>query len=94
MKQDIKDRIEHIKKGQVPQGYKTTKLGIIPQEWEVAPMSKIFKEVSNKIGNQNIETYSITAGIGFVSQKEKFGKDISGKQNENYILLEKGCSRN
>ena len=35
MKTEIKQRIEQIKKGQVPQGYKKTKIGIVPSEWEV-----------------------------------------------------------
>lgn len=35
MKPEIKERIEQIKKGQVPEGYKKTKVGIVPNEWEV-----------------------------------------------------------
>jgi type I restriction enzyme, S subunit len=33
---------------------------------------------------------SISAGIGFVSQAEKFSRDISGQQYKNYIVLKKG----
>ena len=35
MKPEIKERIEQIKRGQVPEGYKKTKVGIVPDEWEV-----------------------------------------------------------
>ena len=56
-------------------------------EWEEKKLGEIFNEVNEKVGNRNIDTYSITAGKGFVSQKEKFGKDISGSQNTNYTLL-------
>lgn len=35
MKPEIKERIEQIKRGQVPEGYKKTKVGIVPNEWEV-----------------------------------------------------------
>ena len=58
-------------------------------EWEEVKFSDIFIEIKDKVGNKNIETYSITAGKGFVSQSEKFGRDISGSQNENYIVLGK-----
>lgn len=34
MKSEIKQRIEQIKNGQVPEGYKRTKIGIMPTEWE------------------------------------------------------------
>ena len=30
----IKERIEMIYRGEVPEGYKKTKVGIIPEEWE------------------------------------------------------------
>lgn len=33
MKQEIKQRIEQIKKGQVPKGYKKTEFGIFPCDW-------------------------------------------------------------
>ena len=33
MKTEIKQLIEQIKNGEVPQGYKKTKIGIVPNEW-------------------------------------------------------------
>ena len=41
-------------------------------------------------GTRKIETVSISAGIGFVNQAEKFGRELSGKQYEQYIVLHKG----
>ncbi len=69
------------------EGYKQTKVGVIPEEWEVVRLGDIFYEIKDKVGTDNIETYSISAGIGFVSQQKKFGKDISGAQSKNYIIL-------
>jgi len=57
------------------------------EPWIENSLSQLFEEISNKIGEKKIETYSITAGKGFVSQKKKFGKDISGTQNKNYTHL-------
>lgn len=34
MKSEIKKRLEMIRRGEVPAGYKKTKVGIIPKEWE------------------------------------------------------------
>ena len=56
-------------------------------EWESKKISDLFYEVRNKVADRDIETYSITAGKGFVSQADKFGRDISGKQNSNYIVI-------
>ena len=33
MREDIKERIELIRAGKVPKGYKKTKVGIVPKEW-------------------------------------------------------------
>jgi type I restriction enzyme S subunit len=55
-------------------------------EWEILKLDCVFSEITEKT-NQDIETYSISAGKGFVSQEEKFGRDISGNQNKNYIKL-------
>lgn len=56
-------------------------------EWEEKRLGEVFNEISEKIGSDHFETYSITAGVGFVSQKKKFGRDISGAQNRRYTLL-------
>jgi type I restriction enzyme S subunit len=58
--------------------------------WEKKKLGEVFTEINEKVGSKDIETYSISAGIGFVSQREKFGKNISGDQNPNYIVLEQG----
>ena len=56
-------------------------------EWREKRFGDVFDEVKRKVGEAQAETYSITAGAGFVSQRSKFGKDISGSQNKNYTLL-------
>ena len=40
MTPQIKQRIEQIQRGEVPEGYKKTKVGIIPYEWNLHPLSK------------------------------------------------------
>lgn len=38
---EIKKRIEMINRGEVPEGYKKTKIGIIPEDWEAKTLSDI-----------------------------------------------------
>nr|WP_321490661.1 restriction endonuclease subunit S [uncultured Hyphomonas sp.] len=56
-------------------------------DWEEKRLGDVFEEVTEKVGDSDLPTYSISAGKGWVSQKEKFGKDISGDQNERYTAL-------
>jgi len=58
--------------------------------WDNFPLSKISERITEKVGSRKLTTVSITAGLGFVSQAEKFGRDISGDQYKNYILLKRG----
>lgn len=44
MTPEIKQRIEQIRRGEVPEGYKKTKAGIIPYEWKVHPLSQHLTE--------------------------------------------------
>lgn len=44
MTPQIKQRIEQIRRGEVPEGYKNTKAGVIPSEWEIHILSKHLTE--------------------------------------------------
>ncbi len=48
MDTEIKTRIEMINKGEVPEGYKKTKVGIIPEDWEVKRLGEIVKFLDDK----------------------------------------------
>jgi len=58
--------------------------------WEKYKLSELADRITQKVGDKRLVTLSISAGIGFVSQTEKFSRDISGKQYCNYIYLQKG----
>lgn len=89
MNEEVKHRIEQIKRSEVPEGYKRTKVGIVPEEWDIKHLSDIVKEITEKAGTKKYETLSISAGIGFVNQTNKFGKELSGNQYEKYTVLHK-----
>ena len=60
------------------------------EKWSCPSLSDISTPITRKVGDLSLETASITAGFGFVSQSKKFGRDISGKQYKNYIVLNEG----
>ena len=59
-------------------------------EWESLSLDEISERITDKVGDSQLTTLSISAGLGFVSQAEKFSRDISGNQYSNYIRLKKG----
>jgi len=90
MTEEIKARIESIRKGEVPNGYSEGVAGILPNDWTSKPLSEISEVIAEQAGDDDYETLSISAGIGFVNQAQKFGKELSGKQYEKYTVLRKG----
>ncbi|NLP61220.1 restriction endonuclease subunit S [Paraburkholderia sacchari] len=58
--------------------------------WEAKPLSDLSDRIVEKVGDTQLTPVSITAGRGFVSQVEKFGRDISGAQYKNYFHMRRG----
>ena len=90
MNEEIKKRITAIRNGEVPDGYVRTEYGVFPSHWCLAELREIAQPITETAGARKIETVSISAGIGFVNQAEKFGKELSGKQYEKYTVLHRG----
>ena len=53
--------------------------------WDTFKLNDVSTRILDKVGDKKLMPISITAGVGIVSQEEKFGKNISGKQYKNYI---------
>ena len=67
MNQTIKTRIEQIGRGEVPEGYKKTKAGIMPDAWlsdKIYKAKDVFYSVTNKKHNGQFEVLSATQGRG------------------------------
>ena len=58
MTPQIKQRIDQLRHGEVPEGYKKTKVGVVPNEWEETRFKKMFSRLSrkNKENNDNVLT--------------------------------------
>ena len=79
-KQEIKNRIDLINKGEVPEGYKKNKGYIIPDVWDIYPAGNIFKNLSIKnTDNSEQNVLSVTQDRGVIP-REDVGIDI--KYNE------------
>lgn len=59
-------------------------------EWKLEQLKDISVPVTEKVGKRKLTPVSISAGVGFVPQAEKFGRDISGNQYELYTLVRDG----
>lgn len=45
MNPTIKARIESIRRGEVPEGYKRTKIGVVPNEWEISKIGSVSERI-------------------------------------------------
>src|SRR4030066_793716 len=58
--------------------------------WESTLLSDASTPVTERVGERKLTPVSISAGVGFVPQAEKFGRDISGNQYSLYTLVRDG----
>ena len=91
MTQELKERIEQIRRGEVPEGYKRTKVGILPGEWEITKLNLISSHVTNKNTNGEVQTtFTNSATQGVIKQTDYFDKEISSRESitSYYIVQE------
>ncbi|WP_395777583.1 restriction endonuclease subunit S [Aquidulcibacter sp.] len=58
--------------------------------WKPISLKNASTPVIEQVGQRMLTPVSISAGIGFVRQSEKFGRDISGNQYQLYTLVRDG----
>ena len=58
--------------------------------WELVSLRRASVPVDERVGERKLTPVSISAGIGFVPQAERFGRDISGNQYQLYTLVRDG----
>ena len=99
MNQTIKNRIEQIKNGQVPEGYKKTSFGVFPNDWETNTFGKLFDFYGglgvprDKLGESGIpylhygDMHRNFTNIVSYQQYELLPKyDVAIKGKENYLM--------
>ena len=60
------------------------------EDWKPITLEEASTPVTELVGERKLTPFSISAGIGFVPQAEKFGRDISGNQYQVYTLVRDG----
>ena len=89
MKQELKKRIAQINAGTAPEGYKKTKVGIVPEEWEEIPFGKLVDEYKNKTKTENEDILLSCAINGIFLNSELFSHQ-RGASNKGYLKIEYG----
>lgn len=90
MKPEIKQRIEQIRRGEIPAGYKKTKAGIVPLEWKESRFKFLFNRINRKNNEGNTNVLTISAQHGLINQEDFFHKTIASDDKSNYFLLYRG----
>ena len=60
------------------------------EPWKSISLGEASTPVTGRVGERKFTPVSISAGVGFVPQAEKFGRDISGNQYRLYTLVRDG----
>ena len=93
MEQNIKQRIADIRRGNVPAGYKRTKLGIIPIGWQTPELNSVLSENkernrSGKFGKEDV--LSVSGEFGVTNQIKLLGRSFAGVSVKDYHVVESG----
>jgi len=90
MNETIKQRIATIRNDEVPAGYKNSKVGIVPAEWEIVPLGEYllqYNEVSQYSDQYPVLTSSRK---GIFLQSDYYNKDIASEDNTGYNIVPYG----
>lgn len=92
MRESIKNRIDAVRRGEVPEGYKKAYPYIIPDDWHVVKLGTICARTSrpNRDGKER-PAYSINNKKGFIPQNEQFEEgSYQNLDKTAYKIVKKG----
>ena len=88
MTPQIKQRIEQIRRGEVPEGYKKTKVGVVPCEWEDTLFSDLFTSTSEYTEDlDKYPLYSLTIEEGITAKTERYERSHLVKKENAYKIV-------
>lgn len=92
MTEELKARIAQINAGTAPAGYKKTKVGIVPEEWETKALGQVLTRVSNAV---DVEPETMYTQIGIRSHGNGlfYKEPVSGEElgNKSVFWIEPDC---
>lgn len=91
-KEEIKNRIDLINRGEVPEGYKCCWGYIYPESWNIKSLKDLFYKVKTKnTANESLPVLTNSATLGVILQDEYFDREIVNDENtNNYYIVENG----
>ncbi|MEE3492043.1 restriction endonuclease subunit S [Ruminococcus sp.] len=88
MNSEIKQRIEQIKNGEIPKGYKKGKLGIVPEDWEEVCFSSLFTSNSDYTDDlEKYPLYSLTIEDGITAKTDRYNRAHLVKKENSYKIV-------
>lgn len=91
MKQEIRARIDQIRQGIVPKGYKKTKTAIVPADWKESPIGKYIREYTEKTTIPNQYPVLTSARTGLMLQTDYYSnRQVTTEDNVGYNVLPYG----
>ena len=88
MTSEIKQRIEQVRRGEVPEGYKKGKLGVVPEEWEETSFSTLFTSTSDYTDDlEKYPLYSLTIEDGITPKTERYERSHLVKKEDSYKIV-------
>lgn len=71
MRESIKKRIDAVRSGEVPEGYRRTRAGLMPLDWQEDLAAKdVFRNYTNKKHNGEFQVLSATQDRGIIPRSE------------------------
>lgn len=93
-KQEIKNRIDLINKGEVPEGYKKCFGYIVPNDWDIVPIKKVVTQVHRSVDKPNEPYYRLSVRShakgtfhSFVEDPETVAMDELFEVKENDLVI-------
>ena len=92
MTPEVKERIEQIRHGIVPEGYQKTKAGILPKDWSVYTIGECLERVERPVSVQPNEMYT-QIGIRSHGKGLFYKEPVSGESigNKAVFWIEPDC---
>lgn len=88
MKPEIKTRLAQIRAGEIPEGYKKGKLGIVPKDWKEINFSELFTNTSEYTDDlEKYPLYSLTIEDGITAKTERYDRSHLVKKENSYKIV-------
>lgn len=90
MNEQIRQRIEQIRRGEVPAGYKKTKIGVIPSEWIYDSLEKYLIQHHETSDYSDQYPVLTSSRKGIYLQSDYYNHEVASEDNTGYNVVPRG----